>query len=258
MQSKLKVTILGTGTSTGVPMVACNCAVCKSPNPKDKRLRCSILVETDTTCIVIDTTPDFRQQMLTHNVQKLDAVVFTHPHKDHLAGLDDVKAFNFFQQKPMQVFANELTQASIQREFYYVFAEEKYPGIPQLELNTISEAKAFTIGDITIMPILVWHLRMPVLGFRIGDFTYITDANHIDDVELEKIKGTKILVLNALRKEEHISHYTLQQAIDLSASLSIPQTYFTHISHQMGLHNEVEASLPSNCALAYDGLEISL
>jgi phosphoribosyl 1,2-cyclic phosphate phosphodiesterase len=255
---QIKVTVLGTGTSTGVPMVACNCEVCNSSNSKDKRLRCSILIQSASTTIVIDTTPDFRQQMLRHNVQKLDAVVFTHPHKDHIAGLDDVKAFNFFQQQPMPVYANELTQVAIKREFYYVFTEEKYPGIPQLELQPIDEKKEIIIGDITLTPILVWHLKMPVLGFRIGDFTYITDANNIEEQELQKIIGSKILILNALRKEEHISHFNLQQAIDLSKQLKIPQTYFTHISHQMGLHESVNNSLPNGCALAYDGLELEV
>jgi phosphoribosyl 1,2-cyclic phosphate phosphodiesterase len=255
---QIKVTVLGTGTSTGVPMVACSCEVCKSSNTKDKRLRCSILIQSASTTIVIDTTPDFRQQMLRHNVQKLDAVVFTHPHKDHIAGLDDVKAFNFFQQQPMPVYANELTQVAIKREFYYVFAEEKYPGIPQLELQPIDEKNKITIGDITLTPILVWHLKMPVLGFRIGDFTYITDANNIEEHELQKIMGSKVLILNALRKEEHISHFNLQQAIDLSKQLQIPQTYFTHISHQMGLHENVNNLLPNGCALAYDGLELEV
>jgi phosphoribosyl 1,2-cyclic phosphate phosphodiesterase len=255
---QIKVTVLGTGTSTGIPMVACNCEVCNSSNSKDKRLRCSILIQSASTTIVIDTTPDFRQQMLRHNVQKLDAVVFTHPHKDHIAGLDDVKAFNFFQQQPMPVYANELTQVAIKREFYYVFTEEKYPGIPQLELQPIDEKKEIIIGDITLTPILVWHLKMPVLGFRIGDFTYITDANNIEEQELQKIIGSKILILNALRKEEHISHFNLQQAIDLSKQLKIPQTYFTHISHQMGLHESVNNSLPNGCALAYDGLELEV
>jgi phosphoribosyl 1,2-cyclic phosphate phosphodiesterase len=255
---QVKVTVLGTGTSTGVPMVACNCEVCKSSNIKDKRLRCSILIQSASTTIVIDTTPDFRQQMLQHNIQKLDAVVFTHPHKDHIAGLDDVKAFNFFQQQPMPVYANELTQVAIKREFYYVFTEEKYPGIPQLELQRIDEKNEIIIGDITLTPILVWHLKMPVLGFRIGDFTYITDANNIEAQELQKIIGSKILILNALRKEEHISHFNLQQAIDLSKQLKVPQTYFTHISHQMGLHENVNNLLPNGCALAYDGLELEV
>ena len=201
------------------------------------------LVESATTKFVIDTTPDFRYQMLRANVTHLDAVLFTHPHKDHIAGLDDVRAFNFFQQKPMDLYANSLTEEAIKREFAYAFSDKKYPGTPELNINTIDD-NPFFIGDIFIQPILVWHLKMPVLGFRFGDFTYITDANRIEEEELEKIKGSQVLVLNALRKEPHISHYNLAEAVALSQQLQVPQTYFTHLSHQMGLHNEVSAILP--------------
>ncbi|MES2849916.1 MAG: MBL fold metallo-hydrolase [Bacteroidota bacterium] len=251
----IKITFLGTGTSTGVPMVACSCEVCTSSNPKDKRLRSSILVESDTTSFVVDTTPDFRYQMLRLNVKKLDAVLFTHPHKDHIAGLDDVKAFNFFSGNPMEIFANEMTEKALRREFMYVFDEHKYPGIPEINLNQIS-LEPFTIGDIPVIPILVWHLKMPVLGFRFGKFTYITDANRIDESEKEKIKGSEAMVLNALRHKEHISHFTLQQAIDLVNELQVPQGYFTHISHQLGLHNEVSKELPEGTKLAFDGLQV--
>mgnify|MGYP003341568739 FL=1 len=257
MQSPpLKITFLGTGTSSGVPMIACDCVVCESLDIKDKRLRSSILVESDTTTIVVDTTPDFRTQMLTAKVKKLDAVIFTHPHKDHVAGLDDVKAFNYFHQQPMHIYANELTQQALKKEFSYVFADFKYPGIPDVTLNDIQEEKFF-IGDIPVVPIKVWHLKMPVLGFRFGDFTYITDANRIEDAELEKIKNSKVLVLNALRKEKHLSHFTLQEAIGIAQSLKIPQTYFTHISHQLGLHQTINKELPENIALAHDGLVIN-
>ena len=199
----LKITFLGTGTSTGVPMIACDCAVCTSTDKKDKRLRSSILVESKNTAFVIDTTPDFRYQMLRANVKKLDAVLFTHPHKDHIAGLDDVKAFCYFSKKPMQVFANSLTQETIKREFYYVFEEKKYPGIPDIDLHTIT-LDPFMIGDIPIIPIMVWHLRMPVYGYRFGKFTYITDANRIDEEEKEKIKGSETMVINALRHQKHL------------------------------------------------------
>jgi len=252
----LKITFLGTGTSSGVPMIACECDVCSSSDEKDKRLRSSILIESDTTTIVIDTTPDFRTQMLRAKVKKLDAVIFTHPHKDHIAGLDDVKAFNYFHQQPMKVFANKLTQDALKKEFGYVFSEQKYPGIPDIQLHEIDEAP-FLIGDIPVIPILVWHLRMPVLGFRFGEFTYITDANRIDQAEREKIKGSKIVVLNALRKEKHLSHFTLHEAVDIVEELKIPTAYFTHISHQLGKHVVINQELPTNIQLAYDSQVIN-
>lgn len=252
----LKITFLGTGTSSGVPMIACTCSVCASADKKDKRLRSSILVQSEATTIVVDTTPDFRYQMLRANVKKLDAVLFTHPHKDHIAGLDDVRAFNFFQQKPMEIFANSLTEEAIKREFAYVFSDKKYPGVPNINLNTIDESP-FYIGDIPVIPVLVWHLKMPVLGFRFGAFTYITDANRIDAEEKEKIKGSLAMVLNALRKEKHISHYTLDEAVAMIEELEVPNAYFTHISHQLGRHEEVNKDLPENIKLAYDGQVLS-
>jgi phosphoribosyl 1,2-cyclic phosphate phosphodiesterase len=253
----LSITFLGTGTSGGVPMIACGCSICTSVNEKDKRLRSSILVQSQKTTLVVDTTPDFRTQMLRENVKKLDAILFTHPHKDHIAGLDDIKAYNFFQHKPMEVYANTLTQEGLKREFYYIFSENKYPGIPNINLHTITD-KPFTVGDVPVVPILVSHLKMPVLGFRFGDFTYITDANRIDENEKEKIKGSKILVVNALRRKEHISHFNLQEAVNLVKELKIPNAYFTHISHQLGLHEEINKELPPNIQLAFDGLKIDL
>jgi phosphoribosyl 1,2-cyclic phosphate phosphodiesterase len=254
---RLKITFLGTGTSSGVPMIGCSCEVCVSTNKKDNRLRSSILVQSATTSFVIDTTPDFRYQMLRANVQQLDAVLFTHPHKDHIAGLDDVRAYNFFNHKPMELYANSLTEEAIKREFAYAFSDKKYPGIPNLNINTIDN-NPFYIGDIFIQPILVWHIKMPVLGFRMGDFTYITDANKIEADELKKIIGSKVLVLNALRKEKHISHFNLNEAVALAQQLQIPKTYFTHLSHQMGLHAEVSAELPEGIFLGWDGLEIEM
>lgn len=253
----LKVTFLGTGTSQGVPLIACKCEVCKSTNAKDKRLRSAIMVETESTTIVIDTGPDFRQQMLREHVEKLDAVVFTHEHKDHIAGLDDVRAFNFIQRKHIDVYATSRVQSAIKREFAYIFAEEKYPGIPLINLHQIA-LSPFKINDIELTPIEVMHYKMPVLGFRIADFTYITDANSISNNEKEKIKGTKVLVLNALRREEHISHFTFQEAIDLAKELEVEEAYFTHISHQLGLHDAVSEELPSNIFLAFDGLKLQL
>ena len=253
----LTITFLGTGTSGGVPMIACDCVVCSSKDSHDKRLRSSILVQSANTTLVVDTTPDFRTQMLNAGVKKLDAVIFTHPHKDHIAGLDDIKAFNYFQNKDMDVYANELTQRALKREFPYIFEEQKYPGVPSINLHLIDD-QPFVVGDIPVIPILVYHLNMPVLGFRFGKFTYITDANRIDDAELAKIMGSDILVLNALRKKKHISHFTLDEAVELSQQLKIPQTYFTHISHQLGLHNEINDELPPGIQLAFDGLKLSV
>ena len=252
----LKITFLGTGTSSGVPMVACDCKVCVSADAKDKRLRSSILVESSTTSFVVDTTPDFRYQMLREQVKKLDAVLYTHPHKDHIAGLDDVKAFTFLSGNPMEIFANELTQESLKREFYYIFTDKKYPGIPEVNLNTI-DLSPFLIGDIPVIPILVWHLHMPVLGFRFGDFTYITDANRMEEAEKEKIKGSKTLVLNALRHKKHLSHFTLDEATALVQELNVSQAFFTHISHQLGKHQEINKELPTGIELAYDGMQLS-
>lgn len=248
---------MGTGTSSGVPMIGCECEVCTSTDKKDKRLRSSILVQSSKTSIVVDTGPDFRYQMLRENVRKLDAVLFTHPHKDHLAGLDDVRAFNFFSKKPMPVYANALTEEAVRRDFYYAFSDTRYPGIPEIELHTIT-ASPFIVGDIPVTPVLVWHLKMPVMGFRFGKFTYITDANRIDDTQKEKIMSSDVLVLNALRKTEHISHFSLGQAIELSQELKAGKTYFTHISHQLGKHAEVETGLPDSVHLAFDRLELEI
>jgi phosphoribosyl 1,2-cyclic phosphate phosphodiesterase len=252
----LKITFLGTGTSSGVPMIGCNCAVCTSTNKKDKRLRSSVLVQSKTTTLVVDTTPDFRYQMLRANVKNLDAVLFTHPHKDHIAGLDDIRAFNFFQEKPMDIFANSLTEEAIKREFAYAFSDKKYPGLPELNLNTIN-SNAFYIGDIPVLPIEVWHYKMPVLGFRFGKFTYITDANKIDEGEKQKIRGSQAMALNALRKEKHISHYTLDEAVAEVQGLGVAKSYFTHISHQLGTHKAINAGLPKGIELAWDGLELN-
>ena len=236
-------------------MIACDCEVCRSVDPRDTRLRSSIMVQSATTTLVVDSTPDFRYQMLRARVRKLDAIVFTHPHKDHIAGLDDVRAFNYFSQQPMQIYANEMTQMNIIREFPYAFAETRYPGVPEIHINQI-DMDPFTVGDITVTPILVWHMRMPVLGFRFGNFTYITDANRIDAVEMDKIRGSSHLVLNALRHEKHISHFTLSEAVAVAQELKVPNVYFTHISHQLGLHELINAGLPPGIQLAYDGLII--
>ena len=234
-------------------MIGCDCEVCTSTDKKDKRLRSSILVQSPKTTLVVDTGPDFRYQMLRQNIKHMDAVLFTHPHKDHLAGLDDIRAFNFFTKKPIDIYADSLTEEAVRRDFYYAFTDTKYPGIPELNLNTIS-LEPFIIGDIPVIPILVWHLKMPVMGFRFGKFTYITDANRIDELEKEKIRGCDVMVLNALRKQTHISHFTLDEAIDTVTELKVPVSYFTHISHQLGLHADIENELPEGIHLAYDGL----
>ena len=251
------ITILGSGTSTGVPLIGCQCAVCTSSNPKDKRLRTSIKISSPTTTVVIDTTPDFRYQMLRTQTTQLNAVLFTHPHRDHYAGLDDIRPYNFFSHQPMHIYANELTQVAIKRDFYYAFEEKKDVGLPEMILHTIDK-EPFTIGDIPFIPIQVMHREMPVLGFRIGDFTYITDANFIVEEEQIKIKGSKVLILNALRPEPHPTHFTLQQALDMVDVLDVPQVYFTHFSHQIGLHEERAKSLPKGVQLAYDGLTFSV
>jgi phosphoribosyl 1,2-cyclic phosphate phosphodiesterase len=238
-------------------MIACPCNVCHSPDPRDKRLRSSILIKTDQSAIVIDSTPDFRFQMLRIGITTLDGIVFTHPHKDHIAGLDDVRAYNFFMRTPMNVYANAMTEEALKREFGYAFADKRYPGVPEIVLHTIDD-QPFAVRELVFTPILVWHHKMPVYGYRIGDFTYITDANRIDDAEKDKIRGSKVLVLNALRLESHISHFTLKEAIALADELGAEQAYFTHISHQLGTHEAVSRELPPNRHLAYDGLTITV
>ncbi len=253
----IKITFLGTGTSSGVPMVACGCEVCTSGNSKDKRLRSSILVQSATTTIVVDATPDFRCQMLKHKIKKIDAILITHPHKDHVAGIDDTRPFQFFQQQATKVYGNKMSLTGIKNEIPYAFAEVRYPGVPAIELHEIS-LEPFTIGDIPIIPIEVWHHKMCVYGFRFGNFTYITDANHIAESERQKIYDSQVIVLNALRQEAHISHFSLSEAIKVVEELGVPQAYFTHISHQLGLHNQVSKTLPAGISLAYDNLTLSL
>jgi len=251
------ITFLGTGTSQGVPVIACDCEVCTSTDSHDKRLRTSILIEGDDKTVVIDSGPDFRYQMLRAGVKHLDAIVFTHEHKDHVAGMDDIRAFNYRQNAPVDVYATTRVQEALKREFSYIFAEFKYPGIPQINLHTIGLAP-FNIGSLHFIPVEVMHYKLPVLGFRIKDFTYITDAKTVSETEKQKIKGTKILVINALQTQSHISHFTLDEAILFAQEIGAEKTYFTHISHRLGLHEIMSQQLPPNVAFAYDGLQLSI
>ncbi|MBC7863597.1 MAG: MBL fold metallo-hydrolase [Bacteroidia bacterium] len=253
----MQITFLGTGTSQGVPVIACECAVCLSSDSRDKRLRTSIMIEDKGSVFVIDSGPDFRQQLLRENVKQLDAVIFTHEHKDHIAGLDDVRAFNYKTGRAIDIYLDKAVERAVRRDFHYVFSGSKYPGIPQLNLIEI-DTEPFTINNTTFVPINVLHHKMPVKAFRIKDFTYITDANKIEPEEMKKIKGSKIVVVNALRKEDHISHFTFQQAIDLMVELKPEKAYFTHISHQLGKHADVQKELPAFIELATDGLKIEV
>lgn len=253
----MTITFLGTGTSQGVPVIACNCEVCTSPDLHDKRLRSSIMIEDEGKLIVIDSGPDFRYQMLRAKVKHLDAIVFTHEHKDHIAGLDDIRAFNYRQETAIDVYATTRVQEALKREYSYIFAEMKYPGIPEINLHTI-DLNPFFIGNIKFIPIEVMHYKLPVLGFRIGDFTYITDAKTISEHEKQKIKGTRFLVINALQIEKHISHFTFVEAIAFAKEIGAEKTYFTHISHRLGRHEATLRVLPKNITLAYDGLVLEV
>lgn len=253
----MKITFLGTGTSQGIPIIGCMCSVCKSKDLKDNRLRSSIWVEADDQSIVIDTGPDFRQQMLRVDIKRLDAVVFTHSHKDHINGFDDIRAFNYIQKGPIDVYLEEDVMTAIRRDYFYMFEEFKYPGIPEAEFHIIQN-KPFRIGDLEMEPIRVYHYKMPVLGFRIKNFTYITDANKISEEEIEKMSGTDVLVLNALRHEKHISHFSLEEALEMVKKINPKKAYLTHISHQLGNHKQVNEGLPPTVELAWDGLELNL
>ena len=253
----MQVTFLGTGTSSGVPLIGCQCAVCQSLDYRDKRLRVSVLIETQGKSFVIDTGPDFRQQMLRERVSQLDAVLFTHQHKDHTAGLDDVRAFNFLQRQDMPVYARSQVLDQLKAEFAYVFADKKYPGIPRIQLHEITN-QPFCIEGVTFVPIDAMHHNLPVFGFRVGDFAYLTDINFVPDHEMYKLNNLAVLVIGALQIEPHISHFTLSQALDFTQKVGAKQTYFTHISHKLGSHKEVSKHLPDTVLLAQDGLRLRL
>lgn len=254
----MTIEFLGTGTSQGVPVIGCDCAVCTSPDRRDNRLRTSAWIRTPGSSVVIDSGPDFRYQMLRSKVKELDAIVFTHGHKDHTAGLDDVRAYNYFQGRAMDVYANAETWNDLRQAFAYIFENASYPGIPQLEVHTINNRDPFRIGDCAWQPVPVLHHRLEVLGFRIGKLTYITDANYISPEAIDQIKGSEILIINALRHEDHISHFTLTQAVEVAREIGAGTTYFTHISHQLGRHADIDPHLPEGMYLAYDGLTLNL
>ncbi|MFT2007971.1 MBL fold metallo-hydrolase [Pontibacter sp. 13R65] len=253
----MKITFLGTGTSQGVPVIGCSCEVCCSVDYRDKRLRVSVHLQIGDKSLIIDTGPDFRQQVLRERIKTLDALLFTHEHKDHTAGLDDIRAYNFLQKKDMPVYGEQRVLNQLKQEFPYIFSGANYPGIPRVALHPVTEAP-FEVEGILVTPIRVLHYKLPVLGYRIGDFTYITDVNYIAPEEMDKIRGSKVVVLDALRREPHISHYSLQEALDVLAELRPEKAYITHISHLMGQHRHVEMQLPDFVSLAHDGLQIEV
>ncbi len=252
----MRITFLGTGTSQGVPVIGCDCAVCASADFRDKRLRSSVHIRYGNLSLVIDTGPDFRQQVLREDIATLDAVLLTHAHRDHTAGLDDVRAYNFKQNITMPVYGTSATLEQLKQDFAYIFGPDNYPGLPRIQLHPISHLP-FTIGSLEIIPLPVLHYRLPVLGFRIGKLAYITDANNIPDKTLDRLHGLDCLVLNALQREPHISHFHLEEAIRLAQFIGARKTYFTHISHKLGLHREVEKELPPDMELAWDGLRLT-
>ena len=250
----MKVTVLGSGTSQGVPVIACDCKVCSSEDSKDKRLRSSIMITIKDKNYVIDSGPDFRQQMLRERVQSLEAILFTHEHKDHIAGLDDVRAFNFKQKRPVNIYCSKNVEVALKREFHYAFSGDNYPGIPQININLIENKQFEVFSGLKVIPIQVFHYKMPVFGFRIGDFTYITDAKTISDEEINKIKGSKVMIVNALQEKEHISHLNLKEALSFIEKVNPEKAYLTHISHLFGTTDYINSILPKNVFAANDGL----
>lgn len=255
----MQVYFLGTGTSQGIPVIGSSHPVCKSNDLKDKRLRVSVWITWDENSIVIDCGPDFRQQMLTSRCSRLDALLFTHEHADHTAGLDDIRPFFFKQKSDIPVYASQRVLENLKRRFDYIFENEnKYPGAPSVQTFVVDNNKKFNIDGTEIIPININHGNVQVFGYRIQDFVYLTDVKTIDDSELEKLKGIKVLVVNALREEEHHSHFSLQDALDFILLIQPERAYLTHISHHLGFHEEVQKRLPENVFLAYDNLKITI
>lgn len=253
----MKLTILGSGTSQGIPVIACECPVCRSADPHDKRLRCSAMLEINGQNIVIDAGPDFRYQMLRAGVKNLRAILLTHEHKDHIGGLDDVRAFNWVKHGAIDVYSNLRTKEIVYKDYAYAFSEYKYPGVPEINLQIVGD-QSFYIDDTEFIPIPVMHHKLPVLGYRTGNFAYVTDANAISESSMEKLAGVEYLVINALRKESHLSHFTLSQALEVIRQLGVKRAWLTHIGHQMGLAAEVSDELPSNVSFAYDGMQVEI
>lgn len=254
----MKITFLGTGTSQGVPVIGCDCEVCQSTDFRDQRLRTSAMIEWKEKNIIIDAGPDFRQQLLRAKVDDVAAILMTHEHNDHIIGMDDVRPLNFKHQKSMPIYAEERVQRELKERFAYIFADNPYPGAPRLTLQAIKEGANILIDDLIIQPIRAWHGNLPVFGFRFGDFTYLTDVNSIGETELAKVKGTKILALDALHHSKHHSHFNLEEALALIEELQPEQAYLIHISHRMGLTEKVNAMLPKNVQLAYDGFVVEM
>ena len=253
----MKLTFLGTGTSQGVPVIACRCHVCRSVDERDRRLRTSALLTTDDgKHILFDIGPDFRQQMLRQKVESLDAIMVTHAHRDHVAGLDDVRSFNYVQHKNMDVYLNAIAKHALMRDYGYIFEHHEYPGLPEADLHEVDAP--FVADGVTVVPVKAMHKDLPILAFRVGEMAYITDANHIAPEELEKLKGVKVMVINALRREKHFSHFSLPEALEVIDKVQPERAYLTHISHEMGLHSEVEKTLPQGVFLAYDNLEVEI
>jgi len=254
----MEITILGTGTSQGVPIIGCDCEVCSSVSDKDRRLRCSVYITVEGKNLLIDCGPDFRQQMLRENICKLDAILITHEHKDHTSGLDEVRSFNFLQRCEMPVYSQKNTLRQLENDYHYAFDSSKTAGVPRIKLIEVDSNKTFQVEGLDVIPLPLMHKKLPIIGFRIGDFSYVTDANFISDDTLAKMQGTKILIINALQIEHHPSHFNLEEAIATAKRIGSESTYFTHISHKLGLHEKVERSLPKSMLLAYDGLKLSL
>ena len=253
-----RLTFLGTGTSQGVPVISCRCWVCTSDDSRDKRLRSSVMIEHRGVRIVIDAGPDFRQQMLAHQVDHVDAILLTHEHKDHIGGIDDVRAFNYTGGAAVDIYATERVARVVRKDFDYAFGENKYPGAPDIDLIEIDPDKPFTVKGVEVIPIKGMHFHIPVTGFRIGPVAYLTDFNKIEDEEIEKMKGVEVLVVNALRKEHHMSHFTLDEALHIAWRVGAKKTYLTHVSHQMGRHAQANQGLPAGTAFAYDGLTVEI